>query len=41
MSVKVVIVEVSLGGLLSYLLCLSFLRHRQRQKGNMREQYSF
>lgn len=41
-SVKVVvIVEVSLGMLLSYLLCLSFFRHRQRQKENMKEQYSF
>lgn len=41
-SVRVMmIVEVSLGRLLSYLLCLFFLRHRQRQKGNMKEQYSF
>lgn len=36
------IVEVNLGRRLSYLLYFLFLlRHRQRQKENMKEQYSF
>lgn len=36
------VVEVNLGRLLSYLLHFLFLlRHRQRQKENMKEQYSF